>query len=73
MAMPRKAFTDIHSVFSNLATLNCLTELMQRNVYVGVLYPYVYYTLIMCSVCGVVYNITWRGLAALLILETGQC
>ncbi len=28
-----------HSVFSNLATLNLCTEVMQRSVRVGVLYP----------------------------------
>ena len=59
-------------MLSNFATLNQLTEVMQRNVYVGVLY----HDMISCDfsmMIVLVYNIARRGLTALLILELGQC
>ena len=57
------------SVYSNFAHLNHVTEVMQRNAYVGGLYPCCGYNMYSLQP----YIITWRGLAALLILDMGQC
>ena len=61
-----------HSVVSNFATLKHFTEDNATiSVCVGRLYPNLHY-IIMYSYM-VVYIVTWRGLAALLILGMGQC
>ena len=60
-----------HSVLSNLANLYSVTGIVQRNACVGRLYPNYSRIIIICPL--VVYIISWRGLAALLIIDWGQC
>ena len=58
-SVSKRRLRTLHSVPSNFATLKRITGYNATE------------RLRRCIICQ--YNITWRGLAALLILDTGQC